>query len=137
MPIITPRKYAGSRELTADLVRAALDFKAEDLVVLDVRELSGYADYFVIMSGRSTRHVQGLAAAIDERVSRKRLKEGKVEGLAEGQWVLLDFNDVVVHVFYREARAFYDLEGLWHDAPRVDLAETAPARDSEERQCGI
>ena len=101
--------------------KAALDKKAENLVVLDVRGISGFADYFVIMSGRSTRHVQGLAQAIDSELGSKRLKSGNTEGLTEGLWVLLDYNDVVVHIFYSETRGFYDLEGLWHDAPRVEV----------------
>jgi len=101
---------------------AALDKKASDVVILDVAELSGFTDYFVIMSGRSTRHVQGLATAVDEALSNKRIKGGTTEGLDEGQWVLLDFNEVIVHIFYAETREFYDIEGLWHDAPRVELS---------------
>ena len=128
---MTSQQQDQGRALAALLARAALDHKAEDLVVLDVRALAGYTDYFLIMSGRSTRHVQGLASAIGEKVARKRLKEGKVEGLAEGQWVLLDCNDVVVHIFYREVRAFYDLEGLWHDAPRVDLLPAEPGKKTD------
>nr|MBF0220916.1 ribosome silencing factor [Desulfobulbaceae bacterium] len=103
------------------LCEIALDTKAEDLVVLDVNKLSGFADYFIIMSGRSSRHVQGLASALDKQVHSKRLKVGATEGLADGQWVLLDFGDIVVHIFYKDTRDFYDLEGLWHDAPRVEL----------------
>ncbi len=98
---------------------AALDKKAEDLVILDVRTISSFADCFVIMSGRSTRHVQGLANAVDSAMSKKRMREATTEGLQEGHWVLLDYGDVVVHIFYKEDRDFYDLEGLWHDAPRV------------------
>ncbi len=103
------------------LYAAARDAKADNIVVLDVRGLSGFADFFIIASGRSTRHVQGIAAALDKQVNNKRLKSTKVEGLDEGRWVLLDFNDVVAHIFYDEARRFYDLEGLWRDAPRLDL----------------
>ena len=106
----------------AKLVSAtALDKKARDLIVLDVSEISSFADYFVIMSGRSTRHVQGLAEAIDSKIRSKRTKDTNSEGLREGLWVLLDYNDVVVHIFYNEVRKFYDLEGLWHDAPREEL----------------
>lgn len=101
--------------------RIALDTKAEDLVVLDVRGLASFTDYFVIMNGRSTRHVQGLAEAIESELSAKRISSRHSEGLREGLWVLLDFGDVVVHVFYHETRRFYDLEGLWHDAPRIDV----------------
>ncbi|WP_448871576.1 ribosome silencing factor [Desulfobulbus propionicus] len=109
------------RDLAAVCARIALDAKAEDLVVLDVRGLASFTDYFVIMSGRSTRHVQGLAEAIESELSAKRISSKSSEGLREGMWVLLDFGDVVVHVFYHETRGFYDLEGLWHDAPRLDV----------------
>jgi ribosome-associated protein len=109
------------RELAAACVRIALDTKAEDVVVLDVRGLASFTDYFVIMSGRSTRHVQGLAEAMESELSAKRVNSKHSEGLREGMWVLLDFGDVVAHVFYHENRSFYDLEGLWHDAPRLDV----------------
>lgn len=101
----------------------ALDTKAEDLVVLDVQGLSSFTDYFVIMTGRSTRHVQGLAGAIDSELSAKRVKAAHAEGLQEGLWVLLDLNEVVIHIFYHEQRKFYDLDGLWHDAKRVDISD--------------
>ena len=90
-------------------------------MILDVHTLSSFTDYFVIMSGRSTRHVQGLADAVDAELRQKKIKDSNTEGLNEGLWVLLDYNDVVVHIFYSETRAFYDLEGLWHDAKRIDI----------------
>ncbi len=111
------------RALAAACARIALDTKAEDLMVLDVRGLASFTDYFVIMSGRSTRHVQGLAEAISEELRAKRISSKHSEGLREGLWVLLDFGDVVAHIFYHETRVFYDLEGLWHDAPRIDPEE--------------
>lgn len=116
-------KHAGksSLELTRLAARAALEKKAENLVILDVRGLSSFTDFFVIMSGRSTRHVQGLAEAVESILREKRLSPAATEGLRDGLWVLLDFNDVVIHIFYTETRQFYDLEGLWHDAPRVAL----------------
>ena len=110
-----------STELARLCVHAAVEKKAEDPVILDVRELCSFTDYFVIISGRSTRHVQGLAEAIEAELRSKRLSTTKAEGLQEGTWVLLDFNDVVVHIFYSESRKFYDIEGLWHDAPRISL----------------
>jgi len=117
------KKYSGksSLELAGILSRAALEKKAEDLVVLDVSGISSFTDYFIIMSGRSTRHVQGLANAVDSALGSKRIKSANTEGLNEGLWVLIDYNDVVVHIFYKELREFYDLEGLWHDAPRVPV----------------
>ena len=111
------------QELASICAGVALDTKAEDLLVLDLRGLSSFTDYFVIMSGRSTRHVQGLAEAIEGELRSKRVSTKHSEGLREGLWVLLDFNDVVVHIFYHESRLFYDLEGLWHDAPRIEADE--------------
>ncbi|WP_457573722.1 ribosome silencing factor [Desulfolithobacter sp.] len=113
------RELSG-RELAAISCRVASDTKAEDLVVLDLRGLATFTDYFVIMSGRSTRHVQGLAEAIEGELSAKRITTKNCEGLSEGLWVLLDFDDLVIHIFYHDTRKFYDLEGLWHDAPRID-----------------
>ncbi len=109
-----------SMELARSCSRIAGDNKAEDVVVLDVRNMSSFTDFFVIMSGRSTRHVQALAEGLENELRSKRIKTARAEGLQEGKWVLLDFGDVIVHVFYSEQRDFYDLEGLWHDAPRVE-----------------
>ena len=110
-----------STELARLCVHAAVEKKAQDPIILDVRKICSFTDYFVIMSGRSTRHVQGLAEAIEAELRSKRLSTTKAEGLQEGTWVLLDFNDVVVHIFYSESRKFYDIEGLWHDAPKITL----------------
>jgi len=107
-------------ELARLCASSALDSKAEDLVILDVRGIASFTDFFVIMNGRSTRHVQGLAEAIEGELRSKRVKASRAEGMAEGMWVLLDFDDVVVHIFYHEQRKFYDLEGLWHDAPHIN-----------------
>ena len=107
-------------ELARICSRIAADNKAEDVVALDVREMSSFADFFVILSGRSTRHVQAMAEGLENELRSKRIKTSRAEGLQVGKWVLLDFGDVIVHVFYHEERSFYDLEGLWHDAPRVE-----------------
>ena len=111
------------RELAEICARAALDTKGEDVVILDVKGLASFTDYFVIVSGRSTRHVQGLAEAIESEMRSKRVKSSRAEGIQEGMWVLLDFDDVVVHIFYHEQRGFYDLEGLWHDAVRTEVED--------------
>jgi ribosome-associated protein len=108
-------------ELAQICAQAALDTKAEDLVILDVRGLTTFTDYFLIMNGRSTRHVQSLAEAIEAKFRSKRIKTSSAEGLREGMWVLLDFDDVVVHIFYHEQRKFYDLEGLWSEGKRVEI----------------
>jgi ribosome-associated protein len=108
-------------ELAQICAQAALDTKAEDLVILDVRGLTTFTDYFLIMNGRSTRHVQSLAETIEAKFRSKRIKTSSAEGLREGMWVLLDFDNVVVHIFYHEQRKFYDLEGLWSEGKRVEI----------------
>lgn len=110
-------------EIAKACAQVALDTKAENVVLLDVRGLSSFTDYFVIMSGRSTRHVQGLAETIESELRSKRVKTSTAEGLQEGMWVLLDFDDVVVHIFYHDQREFYDLEGLWHDAVKIQIED--------------
>jgi ribosome-associated protein len=109
------------QELAQICAGAALDTQAEDLLILDVRGLATFTDYCVIMNGKSTRHVQALAEAIETAVRSKRVKASSAEGLAEGLWVLLDFDDVIVHIFYHEQRKFYNLEGLWSEAKRVSI----------------
>lgn len=106
-------------ELAQICASAALGTQAEDLVILDVRGLATFTDYCVIMNGKSTRHVQALAEAIEVALRSKRVKASTAEGIAEGLWVLLDFDDVIVHIFYHEQRKFYNLEGLWSDAKQV------------------
>ena len=118
-PVKKEHSAKSSRELAILCARAALEKKAEDPLILDVRKQCSFTDFFVIVSGRSTRHVQGLAEAIEAELRSKRLSTARTEGLSEGTWVLLDYNDVVVHIFYAETRRFYDIEGLWHDAPRI------------------
>lgn len=108
-------------ELAKTCAQIAADAKAEKLVVLDVRGIASFTDYFVIMNGRSTRHVQGIAESIEGELRSKRIKASHAEGLNEGMWVLLDFDDVVVHIFYYDQRDFYNLEGLWHDAEKIDF----------------
>lgn len=100
---------------------AALDKKAEDVVILDVRELAGYTDYFVVASGTSDRQVSAIADSIEEKMKKAGHRPIGMEGYSKGHWVLIDFGDVVAHVFYDEARAFYDIEGLWADARRMPL----------------
>jgi ribosome-associated protein len=110
-----------SLEIAKACYQAAIDNKAEDVVVLDVQKISGFTDYFIIMSGRSTRHVQGLAEAIEHKMRSKRLKTSNAEGLNDGLWVLLDLGVVVVHIFYHAQRSFYDLESLWYDAKKIEI----------------
>lgn len=101
----------------------ALEKKAVDLVLLEVSELTSIADYFIICSGRSDRQVQSIAQGIEEGARSDGERVLAVEGVGRGHWVLMDFSDVVVHVFYEPMRKFYDLDGLWDQAPRVQLPE--------------
>jgi ribosome-associated protein len=118
------RRHAASvrndRPTPVDLVlRAADDLKAREMVALDLRGLNDATDWFVIASGTSDAHVRGIAQAVLQRLDAAGVRAHHVEGLQTGRWVLLDFVDVVVHLFHPEARAFYQLERLWNDAPRL------------------
>jgi ribosome-associated protein len=105
------------------LTRAALEKKACDLVVLDVHEQTSIADYFIVCSGRSDRQVQSIAQGLEDDAAEAGVKPFAVEGAQRGHWVLMDFSDVIVHVFYQPVRKFYDLDGLWGHAPRAKLPE--------------
>jgi ribosome-associated protein len=116
-----------SRELAIRIAEAALDKKARRIEIIDVRGKVDYTDYVVVMSGRSDRQVAAIARGIEEDLRRKYgAKCAGVEGLPQANWVLLDFGDVVVHIFHQDTRGYYDLEGLWLDAERVEFegAET-------------
>jgi ribosome-associated protein len=114
---------AAAWDRTLACVEAALDRKAYDLVVLHTKEHSSVADYFVICSGRSDTQVQAIADAIEARMRADGVRPLAIEGREHGKWALLDYDDIVVHVFYTPIRAFYDLERLWVRAPRVALPE--------------
>jgi ribosome-associated protein len=103
-------------------LHAAAEKKAHDLVVLDLREVASFTDYFVIASGTNVRQVQAVADEVQEQL-RKRLgvKPARVEGYNSAEWVLLDYGDFILHVFEEKSRRFYDLERLWRDAARVPL----------------
>ncbi len=100
-------------------LRAADGLNAKDLIALDLRGLNDATDWFVIASGTSDAHVRGIANAVLRKLEEAGARAHHVEGLPSGRWVLLDFVDVVVHLFHPEARSFYQLERLWSDAPRL------------------
>ena len=114
-------KSAIERALT--LLGAALDKKASQLVLLEVRDFTSIADYFIICSGRSDRQVQSIAQGIQEVARKAEIAVISIEGTSRGHWVLMDFADVIVHIFYQPVREFYDLDGLWADAPKFPLPE--------------
>lgn len=100
-------------------VQAVLGKKAEAVVALDVRGLTSIADTFIICSGRSNRQVTSIANHVERTLKDSGIRPLSVEGLKEGHWVLMDYGDIIIHVFYEETRSFYDLEGLWVDAKRI------------------
>ena len=112
-----------ARPRAVDIAQAGLDKKAEDVLVLDVRGLTSYADYFVLMTADSDRQAGAIADAVDEKLKEQGATKVGVEGYESGRWILVDYGDVVAHVFSREARGFYDLEGLWADAPRFKVED--------------
>lgn len=119
-----------SRERALIAARAADDKKASDIMVQEVRELTGIADYFVIVTAANDRQVEAIIDEIEEAEREKgRIKPLHREGTNDGTWALLDYGDVVVHVFQPEARDYYRLEALWNDAPIVDLAAEAGLTD--------
>lgn len=119
-----------SRKRLLLLINGLLEKKAGNMVILNVREISAFADYFVICSGTSDRQVQAIASFIRENMKKFDLFPLGVEGEAEGKWVLLDYDDIIVHVFLESVRAFYDLERLWTEARRLDIPENATSLGS-------
>ncbi len=122
----------GSTALKDRAVDLVLERKAENVLTLDLKGISSATDYFVIASGGSDVHVRAIAEHVVEDMKREGERPGHVEGLSGGQWVLIDYIDVVVHVFQRAAREFYQLETLWGDAPSTThQASEWPVADSE------
>jgi ribosome-associated protein len=110
-----------SRDLALVVAGAALDKKAIAIEILDVVGKVDYADFLVLMTGGSNRHVAALAQAVEEACERKKKRALSVEGLPLAAWVLIDLGDVVVHIFQEQARGLYDIEGLWLDAQRLPV----------------
>jgi ribosome-associated protein len=110
-----------SRMKVNRIVQTLQDKKAKDIKVLDIRDLSTLCDYFVIATGTSTTHVQSLCDNVEENMDKEEYKLHHKEGFRNGRWILLDYYDVVVHIFYEEERKFYNLERLWVDAKTLTI----------------
>lgn len=121
-----PRGKKEAKDKALRIVEILLGHKASRPVVFDVADLCSFTDFMVLVSGRSTRHVQGAAEKLVSELKKAGDKPLGVEGLKEGHWVLVDCLDVLVHIFYETHRDYYDLEGLWADAPRLELAGLVP-----------
>lgn len=123
------------------IAKAALAKKANDVVLVDLRKLSAVCDYFIIASGNSTIQIDAIAGNIEKELLGYSCKLWHKEGRGEALWILLDYGDIVVHVFYKDARGFYNLEKLWHDAPQKTLRDPTfrkrrshPAKRKRERR---
>lgn len=121
------------------IAELALEKQAEKVIILNVKKLSSVSDYLLICSAQSDRQVQAIANAIIDGLRKEGERAFGAEGMSEGHWALLDFSDVVAHVFLEPVRVFYDLEGLWAEAPFVEVKDKAktktasrPARKSKE-----
>lgn len=110
-----------ARDLLAIAVSAAEEKQAEDLVALDISEPLPFADIFLVATGRNERQVVAIASEIEDRLLESGTKPLRREGRSEGRWVLLDFGDLVVHVFHEDEREFYSLERLWSDCPVLPI----------------
>jgi ribosome-associated protein len=115
--------FKDSKEKSLFCAKAALEKKAFNVTILELKKASSLTDYFLICSGRSDRQVQAIAESIEEKMSEKGARPLGEEGMREGRWVLMDYDDVVIHIFYDPVRRHYDLEGLWIEAPRIDPPE--------------
>lgn len=120
-----PRKRATTPTLSQELtlgITAALDKKASEIVVLDLRKASAFTDFFVICTGANSRQVQAIAEAVQAALGKRGIKPALVEGLTRAEWVLIDYFDFIFHVFTPATREFYGLERLWGDAERVEVS---------------
>ncbi len=112
-----------SKKMTKIVIDALEDKKAENIRILDISEISPLADYFIIASGTNRNQVQALSDNVEESLGKAGYKTGKVEGYNSANWILLDYRDIVVHIFDEENRGFYNLERLWTDGKPVDPEE--------------
>jgi ribosome-associated protein len=120
----------GKHRLTGEVgkaVRAALDKKAADVVVLDLRKTPAFTDFFILCSGHSQRQVKAIADGIEEALRGAKVRPAHVEGYDRAEWVLMDYFTFIVHVFTPQTRSFYSLERLWGDAERIEVSDEAPA----------
>ncbi|MBU5595320.1 ribosome silencing factor [Amphibacillus sp. MSJ-3] len=110
-----------NEQLIKNVVKAADDKRAEDILVLDMKDVSVMADYFVICEGSSERQVQAIARGIKEAVEDNDAIVNRMEGFEQARWILIDLGDVVCHIFHQEERSYYNLERLWGDAPIIEV----------------
>ena len=129
----TDKRRSSGKQLKGDIaraVRAALDKKASDVVVLDLRHTPAFTDFFLICSGQNARQVQAIADAIEESFKAAKVRPSHVEGYDRAEWILMDYFSFIVHVFTPHTRAFYSLERLWGDAERIAVDDRPAPEDA-------
>jgi ribosome-associated protein len=114
-------------------LKAVDDKKGSDVLLLDISEIASFASYFLICSGDSSRQNQAIADEIQEKLKGKGVRPTHIEGYNNAEWILMDYVEFVVHVFSRNARAYYDLERLWRDGKRVDVKKLLQAKPAAAR----
>ncbi len=125
LEVPAPAEGMDSEEKVREMVAAADAVRATDIVVLDLRNITIIADFFLICTGKSSIQIRAIADRIEERLRNNGIKKLRVEGYREATWILLDYGDVVAHVMAEEQRAFYNLEGFWASAPRMEIEVTS------------
>jgi ribosome-associated protein len=131
----TTKAAGGRKKLPSEVtsaVAAALDKKASEIVVLDLRHTPAFTDFFVVCSGQNSRQVKAIADNIEDTLRQAGVRPAHVEGYDRGEWILMDFFTLIVHVFAPQKRDFYGLERLWGDAIRIEMADDAPAPRSAQ-----
>ncbi|MEK6527809.1 MAG: ribosome silencing factor [Nitrospirota bacterium] len=125
-----------SKEKAKKAAKAALSKKAKDTVILELKDLSTIADYFIICSGESSTQIRTIAETIKEKFSKYKMLLLGIEGLNFARWVLMDYGDVVIHIFSKESRDYYELEKLWLDAPRISIDKSMhnPVHTKEKKK---
>ena len=112
-----------SREMTRLAIKALEDKKGNDIRVIDIQDVSIIADYFIIASGSNRNQVQTMADNVEEVLGRAGYEPRQLEGYGTATWILMDYNDIIVHIFSEEDRLFYDLERIWRDGKSIDISE--------------
>ncbi|CVI70106.1 ribosome silencing factor [Eubacterium sp. An3] len=120
-----------SRKMTELVIDALEEKKAEDITILDISEISVLADYFVIADGNNRNQVQAMADSVEEALGRAGYEPKQIEGYQTANWILMDYKDVIIHVFSKEDRGFYDLERIWRDGKPVTIEEIRQEREAE------
>ena len=124
MTCTTPPQPSLSHEQAIFIAQAAQDKKAEDVLVLEVGELTSIADFFIFASGESARQVRGLASFIEKEMTLRYHTHPVIEGKETATWILLDYGDIIVHIFRSDIRQYYALEKMWADAPQISIPES-------------